>query len=234
MQKCASQKPSQNISEFCGRSHFWWKQMWHTWALKTQFTYVLQKNISLFDRGKRCITRHNPASDRVVCVCVYVQVARLPLLPWQVPLGTLVFLYLDCSSYIPLASIKSHIYVCVCLRIRGKAWWERAGNERAAGAQLSPSFLSQQYRIKSLTFEECSIFKSSYWLESSFGDTSCYASLLLHASDLNNLLKSCESQTISASFLSLWFPGLTQNNFWHWCKQKLTQITVTSDHNSWQ
>lgn len=111
------------------------------------------------------LKRHRPASDHVVFVCVYVQVARLPLLPWQVPLGTLVFLYLDCSSYIPLALIKSHIYVCVCLYIRGQAWWEQLGKERTAGFQLSPSFLSQQHRrhiwIKSFRSEEFSIFKSS-------------------------------------------------------------------------
>lgn len=99
----------------CKISDQWVSLFWNPW--NTIYISVAEKRIApwswraLYNR----LERHRPAPDHRVFVCVYVQVASLPLLPWQVPLDTPVFLYLDCSSYIPPASIKSHIYMCVCL-----------------------------------------------------------------------------------------------------------------------
>lgn len=140
-------------------------------APETQFTQSSHRSISLLDRGERCITSWRGTVLLQVMFFLFVCTCRLPdspLLPWQVPLGTPVFLYLDCRSYIPLASIKSHIYVCVCLCIRDEARWQQLGKGTGQlASSLSLTLLAAAarptYFPKSLRSEECSIFKNSGW-----------------------------------------------------------------------
>lgn len=74
----------------------------------------MQKGVSLLDHRERFVTARGGTILPWIVLFLFVCTCSLkviPLLPWQVPFDTPVFLYLDCSSGIPLHSIKSHLYV---------------------------------------------------------------------------------------------------------------------------